>query len=108
MASTTTSRSFGCAARQACTRFWPIKPAPPVIRTLCIAAFPVDSARTALNDTGISFGAQSAMAVARVIVVRIWTVNGAQPTIFRNVEQRLTFVRDHLAVVRQRTGPDQF
>ena len=37
MTSRMTSRSSGRAARQACTRFWPMKPAPPVIRTLCIA-----------------------------------------------------------------------
>src|SRR4051794_33531314 len=36
MASTTTRRSAGRALRQACTRFWPMKPAPPVIRTLCV------------------------------------------------------------------------
>src|SRR5579859_7157101 len=38
MASTTTKRSSGRALIHLCTRFWPMKPAPPVIRTLCIHA----------------------------------------------------------------------
>src|SRR3977135_2930796 len=38
MASTTINPPSGRGARLACTRFGPMKPAPPVIRTLCIGA----------------------------------------------------------------------